>query len=494
MLRSLRNSARLIRIAIILARNDVLFFWSSENAGKGKRLARALEQMGPTFIKLGQAFSTRADLIGQDVALELAGLQDRLPPFPAGTARSIIARQLGKPVDEIFATFENKAAAAASIAQVHFATLKDGREVAVKILRPHIEEAFARDIRLFYWLADIAQYWKPEWHRLKLREVVKTFEEMIRFELDLRFEASAAVELKNNLKHDTGFYVPEVYWDYTAARVLTLERIRGIPISDVAALRGAGHDPAKLVDLAAVGFFTQVFRDGFFHADLHPGNLFVLPNGWIAAVDFGIMGRLDKKTRMYLAQILHDFLKEDYYSLAKVHFDVGLVPAHKSVENFALALMAIAKPIIGRRLNEISVAKLLGQLFATAEAFEMEVQPHLLLLQKNMMITEGVGRMLNPQVNMWQVAEPLIEDWARENLGAAAQLKDHARETIALVKGLPGLLRDAEMVLSRVSGGGIKLHPETTSTMEAARQRLQRQWLILGWAALAVFVLAYITH
>jgi ubiquinone biosynthesis protein len=493
MFRNIRNFSRLIRIAVILRRHNVLFFWRGEaTADKGRRLAHALHQLGPTFIKLGQALSTRADLVGQEVALELAELQDRLPPFASGTARAVIAAQLGRPVDAIFGSFENQPAAAASIAQVHFARLKDGREVAVKILRPGIHKAFARDLDLVYWLTEVAQRFRPEWTRLRLPEVARTFEQMIKFELDLRLEAAAATQLKQNLKNDTGFYVPLVYWDFTAHEVLTTERIRGIPIGDVEALKAAGHDPARLVDMAALGLFRQVFRDGFFHADLHPGNLFVLPAGDIAAVDFGIMGRLDKQTRIYLAQILHDFLAEDYHNLAKLHLSAGLVPLGTSQGDFALAVMAIAKPIIGRRLSEISVARLLGQLFTTAEAFDMEVQPHLLLLQKNMMIAEGVGRMLNPDVNMWQVAQPMIEEWMKENLGPRARIKDGARETVALMRTLPALLRQAESVLSRVNGGGIKLHPETEASMQATRRRIHRNWLIFAWAALIVFTLIHV--
>jgi ubiquinone biosynthesis protein len=495
MLRTFRNSATLVRIALILARHDVLFFWRDDDSkDKGKRLARALEEMGPTFVKLGQTLSTRSDLIGQNMARDLSGLQDKIPAFPGGDARNIVVEQLGKPILTLFASFDNQAVAAASIAQVHFATLHDGREVAVKILRPHIRDAFARDIELFYWLADIATYFRRDWRRFKLPQVVQMFEEMVRFELDLRFEAAAAVELKKNLQNDTGIYVPEVHWELTSEKVLTLERIRGIPISDVASIIAEGHDPVKLVDIAAISFFQQVFRDGYFHADMHPGNMFVLPNGNIAVVDFGIMGRLDKKTRIYLAQILHGFLTEDYYNLSQVHFDAGYVPAHKSVDAFALALMAITKPILGRKLNEISVARLLGQLFTTAETFEMEVQPHLLLLQKNMMISEGVGRMLNPEVNMWQVAEPLISAWAKENLGPRARIKEHAEETIHLIRTLPALLRKTESALSRVTDGGIKLHPETVAAMQEEKRSFHREWLWFCWVALAVFALAYITH
>lgn len=493
MLRAFRNFLRLVGIALILKRYGVLAFWRGEwTADKGRRLSQALHALGPTFIKLGQALSTRADLIGQEAALALANLQDRLPPFSPDAARAIIEEQLGKPVEALFASFEREPTAAASIAQVHFATLlKDGSEVAVKILRPGIEKAFARDLELFYWLADLAQRFKPEWKRFRLPEVAATFDEMFTLELDLRFEAAAATKLRENLKNDRGFYVPKVHWETTAHRVLTTERIRGIPIGDVAALKATGHDTAKIIDIAAISIFKQVFRDGFFHADLHPGNLFVLPSGDIAVVDFGIMGRLDRQTRIYLAQIMHGFITEDYETLAKVHFDAGLVPAHKSVENFTLALMALAKPIIGHNLSEVSVGRLLGQLFTTAEAFDMEVQPHLLLLQKNMVITEGVGRMLNPNVNMWVVAQPLIEDWMRENFGAKARIKDHAKETVALLRTLPDLLRQAELALVKVNSGGLRLHPETESSMQATRSRIHRNWLIFAWAALVVAVVVY---
>lgn len=486
-LRTLKNSARLCVIAYALLRHNAIFFWRGEPTfAKGRKFARSLEQLGPTFVKLGQMLSTRPDLIGQDVALALTELQDRVPPFPTKQVHKIIEEQLGKPTKELFASFDDKPSASASIAQVYFATLHDGKQVAVKILRPKVEEAFARDVALFYWLADLIEWWAPELKRFKLAEVTKTFEDMIRFELDLRFEAGAAVELRQNLRDDPGMVVPEVYWNYTSHRVLTLERISGIPISDVAGIRAAGIDPAKLVDACAVSFFHQVFRDGFFHADMHPGNMFVLPNGKIAVVDFGIMGRIDQKSRIYLAQILHGFLTEDYYNLARVHFDAGFVPPDKSVESFALAMMAIAKPILGRRLSDISVARLLGQLFTTAETFEMEAQPQLLLLQKNMMLTEGMGRMLNPDVNMWQVVKPLIEAWAEKNMGVRARVKGHLSESARLIRTLPVLVERAEKLLGRVNEEGLKEH------LTEQRRRFHNDWLILGWSALIVFVLIYL--
>jgi ubiquinone biosynthesis protein len=494
MFQTIRNTGRLLRIGRILARHRVLRVWKLEPSEQtGARIAAALQEMGPTFIKFGQAISTRSDLIGPEIAKALSQLQDRLPPFAGSIVHTILFKQFGKTVNELFAAFDDNAAAAASIAQVHFATLMDGSDVAVKVLRPGVKEAFARDIALFYWLAEWTERLRPEWRRFHIREIVELFEEMIRFELDLRFEASAAVTLRENLAGDEGFYVPKIYWDTTAEQVLTLERIRGIPIAHVEELKEAGHDLAHLVDIAAISFFRQVFRDGFFHADLHPGNLFVLPNGDIAVVDFGIMGRLDRKSRLYLAQILHGFLREDYYALAKVHFDAGFVPRHKSIDNFALALQAITKPIIGRKLADISVARLLGQLFTTAETFEMEVQPHLLLLQKNMMITEGVGRMLNPDINMWMVAEPLVEEWAKQNLGPKAQMKQHAEEAFSMLQRLPSLVKGAEDALSRVSGGGVRLHPDTLAAILAQRGRIHRDWMWFACVALAIFALAYIT-
>lgn len=490
MLRHVRNSLRLIRILGIMLGAGVLTSRRLKPAEKGRRLSRALEAMGPSFIKLGQTFSTRSDLIGDELAKELSTLQDKLPPFDGKAARAIVEEEMEAPLDALFSSFDEKAVAAASVAQVHFATTKDGREVAVKLLRPGIDDAFARDIALFYWLADMVDCFRPDLARLRLREVVALMEETVHFETDLRMEAAAASRLRDNLKNDQGFYVPKVYWDLTAHRMLTLERIEGIPVGDVEAIKAAGHSAAKIANIAAVSFFNQVFRDGFFHADMHPGNLFVQKDGTLAVVDFGIMGRLDKPTRIFLARVLHGFLTEDYHSLAKVHFDMGLVPPHKSQEAFELAMMAITKPIIGKSLKDISFARLFGQLIATAESFEMQVQPHLLLLHKNMMITEGVGLMLNPDINMWQVAEPLIHEWAAANLGPRARIKEHAEEALSLLKNAPGLVRDVRAVLGRE---GEQEKEAATARAEARRLRLQRQFLWLGWAALAVFAVAHFT-
>ncbi|MGB1540511.1 MAG: AarF/UbiB family protein, partial [Rickettsiales bacterium] len=322
---------------------------------EGERLCLALEAMGPTFIKLGQALSTRADLMSEAVAEDLARLRDRLPPFSAQHMRKTVEADLEAPLDTLFAKFEEEPVAAASIAQVHLATTPDGEKVAVKVLRPGIRSAFTRDIALFYWIAEQLELRFPPLRRLKPVAVVETFEDSIHKELDLRMEAAAAETLRNNTLEDNGLYIPAIDWNRTAERVLTMERIEGIPISDVEAIKEAGHDVNQLLKIAADSLFQQVFRDGFFHADLHPGNLFVLPDGRLAAVDFGITGRIDKRNRIFIAEILRSFLQGDYRQVAEVHIAAGYVPSHHHVDDFALACMAIGKPVLGKPLQDISI-------------------------------------------------------------------------------------------------------------------------------------------
>lgn len=456
-MRDLKYSLRLFGLAHTLARHDALFvfdvvrlplparilFWlikkHDPKTPKGVRLANALQKMGPSFIKAGQALSTRADLIGDDIAEGLITLQDRLPPYDGKLARATIEAELGDTIENLFEWFEHDATAAASIAQVHFATTKEGKDVAVKVLRPNIDARFARDFELMYWVAEKVAKRMP---RLKPVEVVKTFEDTIRIELDLRFEAAAADELKQNTKNDADFYVVEVDWARTSKRVLTTERIRGFHASDKAGMEAAGIDTTKITEKAATAFFNQVFRDGFFHADMHPGNLFVLPDGRLAPVDFGIMGRIDREHQIILAEILYGFLKGDYEHVARVHYNAGWIPPHVSVDHFAQACRAVGQPMFGKALNEISVGTLLGQLIHVAQMFEMETQPQLILLQKTMMTAEGVGRGLNPGVNMWKLAEPLIADWAREHLSPRAKLKNLACEALEVIKESPGVLKE----------------------------------------------------
>lgn len=504
MLRFLKNSRRLFAVAFIFAREDALFIFEEFNLSpfvsklaaifrkrrggksKGKRLANALERLGPAYIKLGQVLSTRSDLIGDEIADDLSGLRDRLPPFPSAIARAIIEEQFGCKLESLYTDFSSEPVAAASIAQVHKATTKDGKSVAVKILRPGIEEAFERDLQLFFWIAEIAERRLPDMKRLKPIEVVRTLKESVFFELDLRFEAAAATELADNMKkHPPGFCVPEVDWNLTSKRVLTTEWIDGIPLSDVDAIHKAGHDVDMLLMKAANSLFAQVFQDGFFHADLHPGNLFVNSDGDLVAVDFGIMGRLDFKSRMYIAEILRGFLNEDYRHVAEVHFAAGYVPYTKSVDAFTQACMAVAKPITGKPLNEISIATLLGQMFKIAAEFEMEVQPQLLLLQKTMMVTEGVGRMLNPNLNMWHLSKPLIEEWAHSHFGITGKMKDSARQGYDIIRKFPMMLNQIEHMVKHFGDeGGIKLHPASIDAMVHMRQEVNRPWLLLGWAAL----------
>jgi ubiquinone biosynthesis protein len=508
MLTTLRHTRRLISIAMTMAREDALFilddFHMSPLASgigrlfvrrkpdkrKGERLAAALERLGPAFIKLGQALSTRSDLIGDEIADDLGGLRDNLPPFPTAIARAIIEAEFGAPVESLYRQFEDAPVAAASIAQVHCAITRDGRVVAVKILRPQIEEAFARDLDLFFWLAGIAERRLSGYRRLKPLEVVRTLKESVFFELDLRFEAAAANELAENVKHyEPGFRVPAVDWTLTSRRVLTIEWVDGIPLSDIEGIRRSGFDTGMILSKAARSLFAQVFRDGFFHADLHPGNLFVDKNGDLVAVDFGIMGRLDWKSRMYMAEIFRGFLTEDYRHVAEVHFAAGYVPANKSIEAFTQACMAVARPITGKPLNEISAAKLLGQMFKIAGEFEMETQPQLLLLQKTMMVTEGVGRMLNPNLNMWELARPMIENWAAEHFGPAGRVKDAARQGYDIAKKLPLMLSSMENTLKSLGDPqGIRLHPLSIEEFNSGRRSIYRPWLRLGWTALAATV------
>ncbi len=483
MLRSLRNIRRLLKIARILARHDALFALerlkvtplvvaiarfasNSEAEGRpGQRLARALSEAGPSFIKLGQTLSTRSDLLGEEMAADLSELQDRLPPFPGAEARAIIVAEFGDEIDEMFENFDDQAIAAASIAQVHFAVTSDGREVAVKVLRPGIEDALERDLDLLHWLAGLAERARPDLRRLKPRQVIELLVESVGMELDLRLEAAAGAELEENFHDDTSFVVPEVDWGRTGRRVLTTARLIGIPLDDRDAIIAAGHDPQMIVEKAVHATFKQIFEDGFFHADVHPGNLFVTETGDIGAVDFGIMGRLDLKTRRTLGELLVAFLTRDYRRAAEVHFRAGWVPADRSVDNFTQACRSIGEPILDKPQNEISVARLLGQLFQITETFQMETQPQLLLLQKTMLVAEGTVRTLCPEVNMWLIARPLIEKWMLKELGPEARVRDAVGGLAEAAERLPRLLDGIEEGASMIASGQVRLHPETVRAL-----------------------------
>ena len=492
---------RLVRICLTLARHDALSPLTAVPAAvpfvrfghlfarrrgrvwprPGQRLAAAFEELGPSFIKLGQLLSTRADLLGEEITADLTSLQDQLPPFQGAEARALIEAEFARPLDGLFASFDERAIAAASIAQVHFARTTDGHEVAVKVLRPGIAAAFARDLDLFLWLADLGERLQPALRRLRPVEVVQTLAEVVRIEMDLRMEAAAAAELAGNFAGDPNFRVPRVDWLRTGRTVLTLERINGIRIDDKAGLLAAGHCIEDLLRKAAAAFFNQVFRDGFFHADLHPGNMFVDADGAIAVVDFGIMGRLDRDTRFYLADMLLGFLAGDYRRVAEVHFAAGYVPSQRSIDAFTQACRSIGEPILGRPLQEISVARLLAQLFEITEQFEMETQPQLLLLQKTMVVIEGVGRRLDPETNIWALSRPLIEEWMRDNRGPEARFAC-GLETIAdLVERIPRLVRSLDALIADWSREGIVMHAETLAIQAAHRARHLAFVLVPVW-------------
>jgi ubiquinone biosynthesis protein len=507
--RSCRHLARLTGIALTLARHDALFplerlggapllraarLVRRRAAGRpGERLAAALTEMGPSFIKLGQMLATRADLLGDDIAEDLALLQDRLSPFPEEEARALIEAEFDRPLADLFTSFDAEAVAAASIAQVHFAVTTDGREVAVKVLRPGIAEAFARDLDLFRWLAHLIERTQPSLRRLKPVEVVETLAQSVQLEMDLRFEAAAASELAENFAGDPAFRVPQVDWQRTGRTVLTTERIGGIRVDDRAALLAAGCSIGDLLRNAADAFFKQVFRDGFFHADPHPGNIFVDPDGALALVDFGIMGRLDRQTRYYLADMLIGFLTGDYRRVAEVHFDAGYVPRRRSIDAFTQACRSIGEPILERPLDEISIARLLAQLFQVTKQFEMETQPQLLLLQKTMVLIEGIGRRLDPAVNIWSLARPLVEEWMRDNRGPEARLRQRVDTVVEAIDQVPRLLHSLDRLIGDWSRDGVVLHAESLAAQATHRARLF-PWLVLPlWvaaAALAVIALA----
>jgi ubiquinone biosynthesis protein len=509
LVRAARNLTRLVQIAFTLAEHDALFPLDLFGAAApplrilrlmrrpspamkglrpGQRLAAALQRLGPSFIKLGQALSTRADLLGEQVAADLSSLQDRLPPFPGSEARRIIEEELEKPLSELFLGFDDEAVAAASIAQVHFAFTTAGEPVAVKVLRPGIAQAFARDLDLFFWLADLVERTQPGLRRLKPVEVVRTLADTVRFEMDLRFEAAAASELAENFAGDQGFRVPRVDWTRTTQRVLTLERVGGVRVDDRDGLVAAGHDIDDILGKAAAAFFNQVFRDGFFHADMHPGNLFVDASGAIVVIDFGIMGRLDRKTRYFLADMLLGFLSGDYRRVAEVHFAAGYVPARQSIDAFTQAVRSVGEPILGRALHEISVARLLAQLFQVTEQFEMETQPQLLLLQKTMVLAEGMGRRLDPNVNMWTLARPLIEEWMRANRGPEAQVVDMLAEMARTLHRLPGLVEDLERFVHDTAHGGLHLHVDTLDAYMRRFERMGHPLATVIWVAVASLV------
>jgi len=402
--------------------------------------AKALVAIGPAAVKLGQALSTRPDLVGEKAAANLSLLQDDLPPAPFPAIRRIIESSFGAPLDSLFSQFDEQPVGAASIAQVHRAVTTDGVEVAVKVLRPGVEEEFAKAIETYEWAAAHVERYGEEAQRLRPRLVVAHFRQWTARELDLQREAASASELRENMVAEPGYHVPEIDWRRTARRVLTLEWLDGIKLSDREALIEAGHDCTALGQTLVRAFLRQAVVDGFFHADLHHGNLFALPDGRIAAIDFGIMGRIDRRARVWLAEILYGLITGNYRRVAEIHFEAQYVPAHHNVEEFATALRAAGEPIRGLPVKDISVGRMLESLFSITRDFDMPTQPHLLLLQKTMVMNEGVASALDPDINMWETAEPFIRDWIRDELGPEAYYADRLIELVRAAKKIPELV------------------------------------------------------
>jgi len=542
MLRSIRSFTRLMRAARVLGRHDALFPlelrkempplllalmplakvklpWErvpeeaagQANADAGERLATALAALGPAYIKLGQFLATRPDIIGPDLAKDLTFLQDKLPPFPMEEARALIEEGLGKPVDELF-SYLSEPIAAASIAQVHRGRTRaesdiseddgapdggaeghmgEGRDVAVKVLRPGIEKRFNDDLDSFFWAAELIDRHYAPARRLRPIETVETLADSVKLEMDLRLEAAAMSEMAENIANDSGFRVPQIDWERTSERVMTMEWIEGIPASDRAALVAAGHDMKRLGTQVIQSFLLHAMRDGFFHADMHQGNLFVDADGNIVAVDFGIMGRIGPNERRFMAEILYGLVTRDYVRVAEIHFEAGYVPGTKSQYAFAQALRSVAEPIFGRPAREVSMGKLLAQLFQVTEQFDMRTRPELILLQKTMVVVEGVARDFDPDHNIWESAEPTLRAWMVERMAPEARIEEAAAGAMQLgrmMSHLPDALdrveRTARLLAESVDEEGVRIHPSSAERIAEAQERRERRspllWLAIG--------------
>lgn len=522
MLSSLSHLLRLTRVGFVLTREGVfsladpaamtptqrtivrlLRMFEKREAG-GKALAKAFTRLGPTYVKLGQFLATRPDLVGIKNARKLESLQDRMPSFPRDVALKIIEDSLGKTIPEVFAEI-GEPVAAASVAQVHKATTDtaDGSlPVAVKVLRPGVRERFAKDIGAMIFAATKAEHLGgQEARRLRPVESVKGFARSVSMETDLRLEAAALSELRENSKADPEFRVPSVDWERTGREVLTTEWIDGIPVSNIEALDAAGHDRKRLASIAMQMFLRHALRDGFFHADMHQGNLFVDAEGRLVAVDCGIMGRLGLRERRFLAEILYGFITRDYRRVSEVHFEAGYVPPHHSVDEFAQAIRAIGEPIHDRPARDISMARLLTLLFEITAIFEMQTRTELVLLQKTMIVVEGVSRSLDPDFDMWSASEPVIREWIEKNLGPIGKLQEMGRDGRAMLSAaarLPELVERGTAVLAALETQalhGLRLLPDTVEAIGRAQSRFSRlRHLVYFGLALTALYLIFWRH
>jgi ubiquinone biosynthesis protein len=519
-MRLLRQFYRLIQINIVLVRNGLdevilaihLFrpirfilyilpwhWFRSSDKSHGERIRKTLEDLGPIFVKFGQALSTRRDLLPDDIADELAKLQDRVPPFPGDKARAIIEKSLGCPVTEVFSHFDVQPLASASIAQVHAATLHDGTDVVVKVLRPDVHALVKRDIEVLHLIANLAHRYWADGRRLRPREVVADYEQTVMDELDLLREAANASQLRRNFENSSDLYVPQVYWDYCRVDIMVMERIYGIAVNDVKKLKANNVNMKKLSERGVHIFFTQVFQHNFFHADMHPGNIFVSydtpEDPKYLGVDFGIMGTLSVEDQRYLAENLLAFFNRDYRRVAELHLESGWVPANTRIDHFESAIRTVCEPIFQKPISEISFGNLLLRLFQTARRFQMEVQPQLVLLQKTLLNIEGLGRQLDPELDLWQTAKPFLDRWMSEQVGVRALvkgMKTHLPKMLEQAPELPALVFQALQYASQKDN----LH-EARLQQEIQRlekQNQQQKWISTWIAAGGVAVAAAIAY
>jgi len=464
------------RVRLLRLLTGKLLFWRDLAAPRAVRLRQALEALGPIFIKFGQMLSTRRDLIPPDIAEELAKLQDRVPPFPGAAVVQILEQAYGKPVHQVFAHFEIEALASASVAQVHLAQLPDGTEVAVKVLRPGIAGIIANDVALLDAAAALLEALWSDGKRLKPREVVAEFARHLEDELDLMREAANASQLRRNFRHSPLLAVPEVHWDYCSTQVMVMQRMRGTPVSAVAQMRAQGIDIPKLARAGVEIFFTQVFRDGFFHADMHPGNILVAPDGQYIALDFGIMGTLTEVDKHYLARNFIAFFRRDYRRVAEAHIESGWAPPGTRVDAFETAIRAVCEPVFAKPLKEISFGRLLLRLFQTSRRFNIEIQPQLVLLQKTLLNIEGLGRDLDPDLDLWSTAKPFLERWMSEQVGWRGLVRRIGDELPFWSELLPQLPRLAQQYLARDRDAALREEVQAL----LARQRRDARLLLIA--------------
>ncbi|HUQ76873.1 MAG TPA: ubiquinone biosynthesis regulatory protein kinase UbiB [Burkholderiales bacterium] len=454
---------------------------------RGQRLRKALERLGPIFVKFGQVLSTRRDLVPLDIADELARLQDRVPPFDPDIAAAIIERSLGRPASEVFSSLERLPVASASIAQVHLGVLKDGREVAVKVLRPGVEFEVAKDLALLQSAASLVERLSAEGRRLRPREVVAEFARHLDEELDLMREAANASQLRRNFLNSPLLAVPEVYWEFCSERVMIMERMHGVPVSHIEELRQKGHDLKALGRAGVEICFSQVFRDGFFHADMHPGNILVGDDGRYIALDFGIMGTLTDVDKNYLAQNFLAFLNRDYRRVAQAHLDAGWVPPGTRIDQFEAAIRGVCEPIFARPLKEIYFGRLLLRLFQTSRRFSVEVQPQLVLLQKTLLNIEGLGRELDPELDLWTTAKPFLERWMNEQIGWRGFVRTLKHEAPYWAGTLPQLPRLLHRALTEDRLGALRNSVDRLEVENARRNDLLLALLVVALAAVVLF-------